>query len=150
MKRSDQAVHYFRNGFNCSQSVFAAFHDIADLPEDQCLRIATAFGGGMGRQQMTCGAVTGALMALGLKYGKALHDPESNKVDTYLKTTAFFREFRARHKTINCSELLEGLDMNNPADLKKINEKDLFRTHCAQYVKDAVAIACQLMQEEDE
>ena len=150
MKHTDQAVHFFRNGFNCSQSVLAAFSPVTDLSGDQCLRIATAFGGGMGRQQLTCGAVTGALMVLGLKFGKALHDPESNKVETYLKANAFFREFRALHGSITCCELLNGLDMNNPADMKKINEQDMFKTHCAKYVRDAVEITRKLIDAGDE
>ena len=66
MTKSETALDYFRNKFNCSQAVFAAFGPAYGLSEDSCLKIGCAFGGGMGKQQLTCGAVTGALMALGL------------------------------------------------------------------------------------
>ena len=74
MKKSEKAVEYFRNKFNCSQSVLTVFSNEYGLSENDCLKMACAFGGGMGRQQQTCGAVTGALMALGLKYGKGIND----------------------------------------------------------------------------
>lgn len=82
MKPQEKAIACFRNGFNCSQSVLSAFGPYYGLNDDQCLRVACAFGAGMARRQMTCGAVIGALMALGLKHGKSLNDDESKKTNT--------------------------------------------------------------------
>jgi C_GCAxxG_C_C family probable redox protein len=65
MKRTEQAENYFSNHFNCSQSVLSAFASDLRLSIDNSLKVACAFGAGMGRQQHTCGAVTGALMAIG-------------------------------------------------------------------------------------
>ena len=94
----------------------------------------------MGRQQLVCGAVTGAIMALGIKYGKALHDDESKKKQTYDKTVEFFNEFKKIHGSVNCRELLAGLDLNDPEDHKRIVESGMFDTHCRKYVEDAVGI----------
>ena len=148
MKKSEKAVSYFRNSFNCSQSVLASFYEDFELTEDSSLRIATAFGGGMARQQLTCGAVTGALMVLGLKYGKALNDPDSRKAETYEKANRFFLEFKKLHGSVTCRELLNGLNMNDEKDMKKINDLEMFRTHCARYVKDAAEITQKLLIQE--
>ncbi len=147
MKKTDKALNYFRNKFNCSQAVFTTFGIEAGLNEDVCLKISCAFGGGMGRTQNTCGAVTGALMVLGLKYGKGINDPEEKKSFTYSKSREFFDEFIRLHGSINCRELLNGLDMNDPEDHKKIIELKLFDIKCEKYVTDAEMIAGQLTQD---
>lgn len=140
MTKTEKAAATFAATFNCSQAVFSAFGTGAGMTEDQCLKLSCAFGGGMARNQMTCGAVTGALLALGLHFGRGAGDPLAATGNTYEKTNRFFEEFQKRHGSINCRELLHGLDMNNPADMEKIRDLDLFKTSCARYVKDAVEI----------
>jgi C_GCAxxG_C_C family probable redox protein len=144
MNRSDKALKYFRNKFNCSQAVFTVFGTENGLSENHCLKIGCAFGAGMGRQQLTCGAVTGALMALGLKYGKAISNPEENKQQTYEITREFFKEFKAKHGTTSCRELLRGLDINDPDDHQQIVDQGLFETLCEKYVTDSVRIVEEL------
>jgi C_GCAxxG_C_C family probable redox protein len=143
--RKGKAIDYFRNKYNCSQSVFTAFGTDFGITEDECLKIACAFGGGMGRQQFTCGAVTGALMALGLKYGRALNDPEEKKQITYSKAREFFEEFKKLHGSLNCRDLLDGLDMNDPEEHEKIVEQKLFEIQCEEYISDAVGISEKIM-----
>lgn len=145
MNRSEKAKTYFHNGFNCSQSVFAAFSPETGISGDDSLRIATAFGGGIGRQQLVCGAVTGALMAISAKYGKALHDPEAKKQETYLLTQAFCEAFIRKHGSLNCRDLLMGLNMQDPEENRKIKELGLTETHCNRYVTDAVVITEELL-----
>ncbi len=145
MKKEEKAVGYFRNKFNCSQSVFTVFGLEYGIQENDCLKISCAFGGGMGRQQHICGAVTGALMALGLEYGKGLNDPEEKKQLTYLKTREFFKEFVKKHGSVNCLELLDGLNMTDPDDHKKIMDRKLFDIKCEKYVADAVKITEKLL-----
>jgi C_GCAxxG_C_C family probable redox protein len=140
MKKQEHALEYFRNKFNCSQAVFTVFGTDYGLSEDNSLRISCAFGGGMGRQQHTCGAVTGALMAIGLKYGKAFNDHEDKKQETYSKTREFFNRFTELNGSVDCRVLLEGLDMNNPDDHKILMERKLFDLKCEKYVADAVKI----------
>ena len=146
MDKQTKAIDYFRNKFNCSQSVLAVFGPEFGLSEDECLKIATAFGGGMGRQQHICGAITGALMVLGLRYGKGLNDPEEKKRHTYRITKEFFDEFKKLNGSENCLELLDGLNMNNPDDNKKIVERNYYDIRCEKYVSDAVNILAKIME----
>jgi len=138
--KSENAIYYFSNGFNCSQAVLASFGKEYGVSEDECLKLACAFGGGMARRQMTCGAVTGALMVLGLKFGRGLNDDISKKTATYEKANEFIEEFKERNGSVNCRQLLCGLDMNNPEDQKVIEAQQLFKTVCVKYVRDAVEI----------
>ena len=87
-----------------------------------------------------CYCVTGALMALGLKFGKALNDAEEKKQETYSKTRVFFSRFAELNGSVNCKVLLGGLDMNDPEDHKIIMERKLFDVKCEKYVIDAVDI----------
>lgn len=146
MGKPEKAVEYFRNRFNCSQSVFTVFGTEKGISEDISLKVSCAFGGGMGRQQHTCGAVTGALMALGLKYGKALNDPEEKKQQTYALTREFFQKFTELNGSVNCKVLLDGFDMNDPDDHKTIMDRKLFDIKCEKYVADAVKITEKLME----
>ena len=146
MNKQENAIKYHRSKFNCSQSVFTVLGTDFGLSEDDCLKVSCAFGGGMGRQQHTCGAVTGALMALGMKYGKALNDTEDKKLNTYTKTREFFMEFEKMHGSINCRRLLNGLDLNDPEDFNKITGQNLFENLCEKYISDAVTIAEKLMK----
>jgi C_GCAxxG_C_C family probable redox protein len=147
MTKSENASLYFSDTFNCSQAVLTTFGQDYGLSEDQCLKIGCAFGGGMARQQMTCGAVTGALMALGLEFGRSANDPYSTTRETYDKSNQLFAEFIKRNGSINCKELLHGLDMNDPEDQKKIQKQELFQTVCMKYVLDAVEITEQLIKQ---
>lgn len=143
MTKAEIARNYFANSFNCSQSVLCAFAPDLGITEDTSMRIACGFGGGMGRKQMTCGAVTGAIMALSLKFGKGLNDEDAKKLHTYEKTVALMNEFKKRHNSVTCRDLLEGLDMID--DVAKIKERRLFETKCVTYIKDAVEITEGLM-----
>jgi len=140
MEKKNKALSLFRDNFNCSQAVLTSFAGDFGIDEDLALRIATPFGGGMGRRQKVCGAVTGALMVLGLKYGKGITDPDDKKKFTYEMTRKFIDEFTALNGSVVCKDLLNGLDMNDQADLQKINELNLFEVNCEKYVADAVNI----------
>lgn len=146
MKKEETAVEYFRSKFNCTQSVLVVFGTDHGLSENDCLKVACGFGGGMGRQQLTCGAVTGAVMALGLKYGKGSVDPEEKKTKTYIKTRELFSEFSKANGSTVCLELLKGLDMNDPQDHKKIMQLGLFDSLCEKFVADAVKITEKLIE----
>ena len=145
--RAVKALQYFDGSFNCAQSVLASFAGELGLSEDESLRVACAFGGGMGRQQYTCGAVTGAAMALGLKFGKGLHDEEEKKKFTYEKTVQLFEEFERIHGSTTCRHLLENLDMRDEKEHAIIVERNLFNSSCRTYVADAVKIAEKIIND---
>ena len=133
-------------GFPVPRPYLLHLEKILGLTEDQCLKIGCAFGGGMARNQFTCGAVTGALMVIGLIDGRGVNDDISKKEITYRKTNGFLAEFTRNHGSVVCKELLQGLNLNDPGDLKKIGELGLFPTACSKYVGDAVVILEHLME----
>jgi C_GCAxxG_C_C family probable redox protein len=147
MEKSEKALSLFDNDFNCAQSVLSAFAQDSGLSEDEALKVATAFGGGMGRQQLTCGAVTGAAMAMGLKFGKGKLDGNEQKKVTYEKTVQLFEAFVHLNGSVNCRKLLNDLDMNNEEDHKVIMEQNLFHINCRKYVADAVQITEQIIND---
>lgn len=139
MTKADDAVADFNKGFNCSQSVFAAFAPELGMDREKAFRVATGFGGGMARQGMTCGAVTGALMVLGLRHGIALQRDVEGKERTYARTLHFMQQFRERHGSVLCREIL-GCDLSTPEGQREARDKGLFQTVCPRAVRDAVEI----------
>jgi C_GCAxxG_C_C family probable redox protein len=140
MERIEQALNYFDNGYNCAQSVLAVFAREVNLPVDVCLKLATAFGGGIARQQLTCGALSGAAMVISLLEGKGLDGSEEQKQATYQTTTGLFTEFENKFGSHQCLSLLENLNMRNEHDIQVINDRQLFKVNCRQYVSEAVAL----------
>ncbi len=139
MMHIKKASDLFRNGFNCSQSVFAAFAKDYGLDEAQALKLACGLGGGMGCTARTCGAVTGALLVLGLKYGSSRAEDKDSKPLTYRKVRDFIEEFEKRRASIECRRLI-GTDISSPKGFAEATEKKLFKTICPQIVEDAADI----------
>lgn len=139
-EKTRHATERFKSGFNCSQSVLSAFAEDFGLSRDSCLRLASPFGSGIARMQETCGAVTGALMAIGLKYGKGENGTEDDKTIAYRQSLFLVNEFKKRNTTICCRQLLDGYDMNSPQEMAKIMELDLYNNYCLKYIQDAVEI----------
>jgi C_GCAxxG_C_C family probable redox protein len=130
-------------GFNCSQSVFAALAPELGLDQETALKIAGPFGGGISRMGETCGAVTGALMALGLKAGFSAPDPAA-KERIYLLGHQLMARFSELHSSTLCRDLL-GVDLSTPEGLAEAKERGLFKTQCPLYIKDAVQIASEML-----
>ena len=139
MNHSEKAKTSFKEGYNCSQAVFSAFSEELNLDKDLALKVSCGFGGGMARMGETCGAVTGAFMAIGLKYGKAVVTDDEARVKTYNKVNEFVEEFKARNNTIVCKELL-GCVLSTPEGAKMANEKNFHTTICPKFVADAAEI----------
>src|SRR5674476_163888 len=123
-EKTIQAAETFQNGFNCSQSVFSVFAEDFGLTKDSCLKLASPFGSGIARMQETCGAITGALMAIGLKYGKGENGSEDDKALAYKYSQSLINEFKNRNNTICCRQLLDNHDINSPEGMAKIMELD--------------------------
>lgn len=107
MSRGERAGENFLNGYNCAQAVLLAFDDLTGMPRETLLKVAQPFGGGMGRLRLTCGTVTGMMMALGLIAGTADTDREA-KNRQYAAVQELARRFRARNGSLICMELLTG------------------------------------------
>lgn len=148
-EKTRHATERFKSGFNCSQSVLSAFAEDFGLSRDSCLRLASPFGSGIARMQETCGAVTGALMAVGLKYGKGENGTEDDKTIAYRQSQFLVNEFKKRNTTICCRQLLDGYDMNSPHEMAKIMELDLYNNYCLKYIQDAVEITETILSDEE-
>jgi len=145
--KSDKALDTFSDGFNCAQAVFAAFAPEVGTEESEALRIAAGFGGGMARLQEVCGAVTGAFMAIGSKYGSADPNDGTAKTKAYKNVRIFADRFREQHGTIFCRDIL-GIDLNTEEGQRIAGEKNLFGTVCARCVEDSAKILEYLLAEE--
>jgi C_GCAxxG_C_C family probable redox protein len=142
--RIEAAVKLFEQEFSCSQSVFSAFADPADIPRETALRVAAGFGGGLARTGDTCGAVSGAIMALGLRHCGVPSDDPLAKQRAYPPVQEFLARFKARHGTIVCRELL-GCDLGTPEGLQSAREQGLFRNRCPAFVRTAAGILEELL-----
>ncbi len=139
MERSEQAKEHFLSGYNCAQSVVLSFADDLKYSKELALKISAGFGGGMGKQQETCGAVTGAIMVLGLLKGEGVNNNDELKSETYSSVKELLREFTAVYKTTSCKELI-GCDLNTPEGSAKFKEEKLMENVCAGCVAKAVQI----------
>ena len=124
--------------------MLSSFGEELGLERDLALRVAGAFGGGMARMGETCGAVTGALMAIGLKYGMTQAKDEAARDKTYKLAQELATRFKERHGSIVCRELL-GYDLSLPEGRKAAYDKGLFSTLCPELVRDAVEILEQML-----
>lgn len=108
-ERIERAKELFKSGYNCSQSVVAAFADIYGLTEEQALKVSSSFGGGIGRMRETCGAACGIFMLAGLKYGTTDSKDAEGKGENYRIVQELAADFTAANGFLKCRDLL-GLD----------------------------------------
>lgn len=136
MSRVDEAVKLFGEGYLCSQAVFSVFCEEFGVSRDDAFKIGACFGSGM-RKGEVCGACTGALMAIGLKYGddKNVCNELSNE---------FFDEFSTENGSYICNNLL-GCDIRTPEGVQYAIENNLFKEFCPKMVKSAVNITEKIM-----
>ncbi|HNX83402.1 MAG: C_GCAxxG_C_C family protein [Bacteroidales bacterium] len=135
MNKKDKALGYFREGYSCSQAVLMA----CTGGSRDAASAAAAFGGGMGRLQKTCGAVTGAYIWFGMAHGVPGLPSESDKAAVYGRVKEFNRIFTVRNGTDQCSELL-GENLNTPEGKDNIARKGLSQKVCEKCIGDAIEI----------
>ncbi len=138
MDYKQKAQEYFGSGFNCAQSVVTPFAEELGITEELALKIASSFGGGARCGQL-CGAVSGALMALGLKHGHYHTGDMEEKAKIGALAIEFSGRFCERNGSVVCKELL-GYDLSVPEQLEKLKEQGLFQTVCPKLVCDATEI----------
>jgi C_GCAxxG_C_C family probable redox protein len=146
MSKVENALSCFNGGFNCSQALLSAYSEDLGMSREEALKVSCAFGAGMSRMAETCGAVTGAFMVLGLKYGKFKADDDAAREKTYAMVNEFARRFKARNGTIVCKELL-GADMSTPEGMKYSKEHKLAAKLCPGFVRDAAEIVEEMLKE---
>ena len=136
------AVDVFDQGFNCSQAVFSVFTSQFGLDVKTALKLASPFGGGFARRGEICGAVTGALLALGLA-GAA--DNPAGKEEIYRLSQEFMHSFQEKHSHLHCRVLI-GCDISTPEGWQKAKMAGKFTTTCPVLVRDAAGIVQTLLK----
>ena len=138
MNHVERAVELFVEGYNCAQAVAAAFGDLTGLDEKTAARMASCFGGGMGRMREVCGAVSGMLMVAGILYG--YDDPKATKEkrELYAQVQAMAGQFREELGSIVCRDLLK----NPPSEPNPTPRTEQFYKDrpCARMVATAARI----------
>lgn len=139
--RPEKAERLFREGYNCSQSVFMAFSDVYGIDEELASRLSASFGGGMGRMREVCGAVSGMLMVAGLETGATKGSDKEGKKANYQMVQKLAEEYREKTGSIICRELL-GLDENAPMEAKPAERTEEYykKRPCVELVRQAAEI----------
>ncbi|MCL1794221.1 MAG: C-GCAxxG-C-C family protein [Oscillospiraceae bacterium] len=137
-EREEKATNLFSKGYNCAQSVLGAYCEKSGLNPDTALKLANGFGGGA-RCGELCGAVSGAIMAIGLKCGFCVEGDLAQKGYCNKKTYEFMEKFKEKNGSALCRDLL-GIDIRHPDDHNAPAAKEAHRTICPELVASAVRI----------
>ena len=138
MDRATKAAQLFTEGYNCAQAVAVAYSDLIGLTPEFTAKMASSFGGGMGRMREVCGAVSGMLLVAGILYGYDSNDDDEKKKDHYALVQDLAGQFRERNGSIICREILKN-PPSDPAPTPRTAEFYAQRP-CAKMVYDAVDI----------
>jgi C_GCAxxG_C_C family probable redox protein len=139
----EKAIRTFRSGLNCAQAVVTSYAEEMKFDNNMALSVSVGFGGGMGRLQETCGAVTGSFMVLGIFNCKKLTDNKDRKEATYSMIQKFSQEFKQINGTTDCLELLK-CDLKTEEGNGYAKENNLFGTVCEKCISDSVRIINKL------
>jgi len=144
MNQIDQAVESFAGGLSCPQAILSTYGPELGLDRKTAIRLAEGFAGGIAGTGRTCGAVSGAIMSLGLKYGRTEDSDLDAKAETTRLVREFIERFEAKNGSIACRDLI-GCEIDTPEKVKDAKEKQLFVTICRPVVRDAAEILEELL-----
>ena len=147
MTRREAAMANFKNGYNCSQSIVLAFEDLLPVDGKQMLKLASSFGGGMGRLREVCGSVSGMFMIAGLLYGYDGPETGQVKADHYARIQELAHRFEEKHGSIVCREML-GLNVKHDVPVPEARTAEYYKKRpCAEIIGDAAEILEQYINE---
>lgn len=149
MRTPDEYEEYaealFMRGYNCSQSVVCAFNDLTGLDDSLAKKLASPFGGGMGRLREVCGAVSGMFIVLGFLEGYDDVEDISKKTELYRKVQFLASEFEKRNGSYICRELL-GLSNGKDSYIPEERTKEYYEKRpCPKKVASAARILAEYM-----
>ena len=149
--RAEAARGYFLQGYGCAQSVLLAFGDLTHLDTETAARLGSSFGGGMGRMREVCGAVSGALMVLGLTVGYASPTDKDAKNAHYALVRDFAERFKSRNGagSIVCREILSGVPHTDDGQAEERTAAYYRRRPCPALCASAAAIVQEMLDEAD-
>lgn len=138
--RVEKAVGLFMSGYNCSQSVFAAYSDLFGMEQEQALKVSCSMGGGMGRMREVCGAVSAMFMVAGLACGNTDPKDQERKTKNYETVRQMAEAFKAQHKSIICREIL-GIRAAEKSAAPELRTPEYYQKRpCARMVEAAARI----------
>ena len=146
MNKGETAKNLFEEGYNCSQAVVGAFCDELNIDRDTAYKLASSFGGGMGRMREVCGVVTSASLIIGLMYGATEGSDKESKALTYEKVREFADKFKEKENTIICRELL-GIDKAEESHIPEERTKEYYDSRpCPRLTKEAALILEEMIE----
>jgi C_GCAxxG_C_C family probable redox protein len=146
MERKQLIKEYLMNGFNCAQVVAVAFSEKVNKDKKTLLAAASGFGGGIGRQAMICGAVTGAVIVLGFDKGQTEALDSAAKELTYKNVHDFFTRFTNINGSVICRDLLN-CDISTPEGLE-LHKKGCHTEKCFRYIETSMEILDNMLKDE--
>ena len=146
-ERIEKAIALFKEGFNCSQAVVAAFADQYGFTQEQALRMSASFGGGIGRMRETCGAACGLFMLAGLETGSTDGADRDGKATNYALVQELAKEFTLRNGALKCADLL-GLSKKEPVISTPEARTDQYyaKRPCVKMVEEAARIWSEYLE----
>ena len=147
MEHSEEARRLFREGYNCAQAVFCAFCDETDMDIDYAALVSSSFGGGIGRLREVCGAVSGALIVLGIVKGYSDPADPEEKIRHYRQVQEFARRFREKNGSIVCRDLLKDTEVT-PGDIPEPRSPEFYlKRPCLRLIGEAADILDEMFDE---
>ena len=139
-----EVQNYFVQGFDCSQIVVSYFADELGISDKMAKKVSAAFGGGVFEGDM-CGAYSGALIVIGLKYGHCEpYTPDIKNLNVG-KVMEFKRKFKEKYNSCICKDLLGGLCLADPDDMRILTEENTLTTFCPKLVVDVIQILEEIL-----
>ena len=145
-EKIEKAKELFKSGYNCSQAVLGVFCEELGLDFDTAMKIASSFGGGMGRMREVCGTVSGMFMAAGLAYSSTDSSAE-NKSNQYKIVQELAKRFKDKNGSIICRELLQGVESSTSPTPSERTETYYKKRPCIELVGDSVEILEEYLKE---
>lgn len=143
-KLGEKAVEHFREGYNCAQSVLLTMFEHWGCKNDLVPKVATGFGGGIGRCGSVCGALTGGVLALSIRYGTNGASVEE-RIRAYEVVQEFYRRFEKQNGSVLCRELI-GYDLSDPKQLDEAHKANVSEEKCDAFVRKAVETLVEITQ----
>lgn len=146
MSNAEIAINKFKDGYSCAQSVVFSYADKLGISGDLALKMGTGFGGGMGRKQEVCGAITGGILVLNLLYGRGENDDKEKGDLNFAKVRELINKFEDKYGTNNCKKLLDGCELLTPEGQELFKSENL-KEKCFDCVTFAVNVLDEITEE---
>ncbi len=145
MDKSEIAVNKFKDGYNCAQSVLFSYADKLNISRDLALKMANGFGGGMGRKQEVCGALSGGILVLNLIYGRGENEEKQKQEKVYSLVRELMDKFEEKYESVNCKKLLDGCELMTSEGQEQFKSNKLIEK-CYDYVEFTVRALDEIIE----